>query len=93
MDMKIADLIRTLVAEKNFERTPIGRKVTEVAIGYLDAAIEDKNNYDQEGMKCINCGFINSSLLFTDGCPNCGAKDLTNNINPKDILKGDGYEK
>lgn len=78
------------MAEKVFRRTPSGRPLTEFAVETLGAAIEDQKNHNQDAMKCINCKFIASSLLFSEGCPNCGLKqDLTTDISKAEILKGE----
>lgn len=84
--MNIKDILRTLVAEKIFRRTPSGRPLTEFAIETLNAAIEDEKNHDQPSIVCLNCNFIISSLLVPEGCPSCGAKDLTMTIKQTDIL-------
>ena len=74
--MKVSDAIDILKAELNFSRTPSGRSITEQGEAAIEAALSDENNMNVEVMKCINCSYINSSLLFPRGCPNCGSKDL-----------------
>ena len=74
--MKVSDAMDILKAEQNFERTSSGRSITENGVESIRAALNDTNNMNAEVMKCINCAYINSSLLFQKGCPNCGSKDL-----------------
>ena len=83
--MKISEVISTLMAEKLFRRTPMGRPLTDFAIDTLNAALEDIKNQNQDAIRCLNCGLITSSLLVSDGCV-CGSKDLTLNITKSDIL-------
>jgi len=91
--MKIVDIISILKAERIFRRTPSGRPITEYALESLDASIDDEKNWQSDVIKCSNCCIIQSSLLFSDGCPNCGLKqDLTINIITENILKGDKNE-
>ena len=78
--MKISEVLHILMAEKVFRRTPLGRPLTEYALETIDAALEDKINQDQDATRCLNCGFIISSLLVPEGCNNCGGKDLTTGI-------------
>ena len=84
--MRIVDVITTIKAERLFRRTPSGRPITEKALNYLDAAMEDKKNSFSEAIMCANCCIIQSSLLVESGCPNCGSKDLTTEITKKDVL-------
>ena len=84
--MRIREIIPTLQAEKALSRTPIGRPITEYAKATIDAALSDEKNYEIDAMKCLNCCIIVSGLLCADGCPNCGSKDITLEITPKDIL-------
>ena len=85
--MKISEAIKILIAEKLFRRTPMGRSLTDFAIENIDATIEDKKNYDNLIVQCKNCRFIVSSLLFSEGCPNCGLKqDLNTEINEQGII-------
>jgi len=84
--MKISEVLHTLIAEKVFERTPIGRPLTEYAAENTEASLQDKENQGQEAMRCLNCGIIGSSLLMPSGCFNCGSHDLTTEITKADIL-------
>lgn len=84
--MKISEAINTLKAERSFNRTPSGRPLTNYAVDILESALQDIKNHGMEVMQCINCKFIGSSLLFSDGCGNCGSKDLTTDINKMDII-------
>ena len=85
--MKISDILNTLRAERIFGRTPSGRSLTDYTIKVIDATIEDKKNYDSEAMFCKNCRFIGSSLLANSGCPNCGGKDCSFDINTNQLLQ------
>lgn len=85
--MQIIDVIDILRAERILGRTPSGRRITEYGKDILDAAIEDKKNWNAEVQKCLNCGFVGSGLLFPEGCGVCGSKDLTSEINYADILQ------
>jgi len=86
--MNIQEALKTLIAERNFERTPRGRSVSEKAIESLSAAIKDEKNYNVDATKCLNCGIIESSILTTNtkGCVNCGGINLTTNIEKGEIL-------
>jgi len=84
--MNIGEVIKTLKAEVNFGKTQLGRSVSERAISSLQAAIDDTKNYDVEAIKCLNCKIITSSVLTPKGCVNCGAINLTTNIDEGDIL-------
>jgi hypothetical protein len=75
-----------LKAQKEFQRTPSGRLITEYAVQVIDASLEDTKNYGAEVVKCKNCCIILSSLLVPEGCANCGSKDLTSEINEDDII-------
>ena len=77
--MKVSETINTLKAQRNFERTPKGRSLTEYAKNSIDAVLEDEKNWNMDVMKCLNCGFINSGLYFESGCKNCNSKDLSIN--------------
>lgn len=78
--MNISELILVLKTERILGRTPNGRAINEYAVRALDSAISDEKNYHIDIVKCMGCGFIISSLLVEDGCPNCGSIDLTENI-------------
>jgi len=78
--MKISEALSIIKTEKAFRKTPIGRTLTEYAIEAIDAALEDTKNYDVEATKCLNCGFLGSSLLFPRGCPNCNSKDISSEV-------------
>jgi len=72
--MKIKDNIFAIKAEIISQRTPKGWPINEFALDNLIATLEDKKNYNQPVMNCINCGIIISGLLVPSGCPNCGYK-------------------
>jgi len=78
--MTIRESLKILLAQRNFERTPKGRPVIDKAMHSLSAAIADEKNYEVNAIMCLNCGMINSSILVTKECQNCGAIDLTTNI-------------
>lgn len=84
--MKISETLNTLRAERAFGRTPFGRSLTDHAMQIIDATIEDRKNYGAEAISCTNCHFIGSSLLAEKGCPNCGGKDLSTDINKNELL-------
>jgi rubrerythrin len=85
--MKISEAIKTLQAQRNFERTPTGRSIAEYGIDALNAVLDDKKNWENEVIKCLNCCIIMSSLLTPKGCPNCGGHDLTTQVRQADILQ------
>lgn len=84
--MKISEILNTMRAERVFGRTPFGRSLTDRALETIDATIEDTKNYGSEAICCKNCHFIGSSLLAESGCPNCGAKDISTDVNKNEIL-------
>lgn len=84
--MKIAETITTLKAQINFGKTSTGRSVSEKAIDSIQAAMDDTKNYYVDAIKCLNCNLISSSILTTKGCVNCGAINLTTNIEKGEVL-------
>lgn len=84
--MKISEVLNILRAERAFGRTPFGRSLTAIALEVIDATIEDQKNYGSEAICCQNCHFVGSSLLTSTGCPNCGGKDLSTDINKSELL-------
>ena len=58
------------------KRTSKGRGINENAIEALKTSLEDEGNLGTEFVVCKNCGFVVSSLLIFDGCPNCGGLDF-----------------
>ena len=84
--MKVSDSIDILEKQFILERTPKGRSITDYALEAINAALCDEKNHDSEVFQCKNCKYINSGLLYAEGCPNCGSKDLEMNITEEDIL-------
>jgi len=54
--------------------------LSDYAIKTVGATLVDQKNYQMDVIQCLGCGFVVSSLLVADGCPNCGAIDLSENI-------------
>jgi rubrerythrin len=84
--MNISQTLQTLKAQLTFERTSKGRSITEQGLHAVQATLEDEKNHHINASKCLNCGIIVSSLLTPKGCPNCGAIDITTDIDEGDIL-------
>ena len=84
--MKISQAIDILTKERFSKKAPkwkgLERDLNEVALQCIDATLQDaqKGQIDTEVVQCKGCGFIVSSLLTNQGCPNCGIDDLTENI-------------
>ena len=78
--MKISDFIEILEREKVLNRTPKGRPISEFAKEAVEATLQDKKNYEMDVIQCLGCGLIVSSLLVSEGCPNCGVIDMTLNV-------------
>ena len=78
--MNIVEAIYILNKEKSLGRTPNGRALSDYAKKTVDTTLKDNKNHHMNVLKCLGCGFVVSSLLVADGCPNCGAIDLTENI-------------
>lgn len=78
--MKIKEGIEILKAEKILGRTTKAWPLSEYAQEIAAATLEDQKNYESDLTQCLNCGFVFSSLLSSEGCPNCGVVDLTLNI-------------
>lgn len=78
--MQIKDVIETLRTQIGLGRTPKGRVITDFGKENIKAALDDVPNYGAEATKCKNCGLVISSLLVSDGCPNCGGLDFNANI-------------
>lgn len=74
--MKISEGIKLLNTELLLMRTPCGRPINEYAQKCIETTIADTKNHEQNLMKCKNCCIIYSSLLFSNGCENCGGHDL-----------------
>ena len=72
--MNISEAINTLKAERAFKRTPCGRSITDLAAQTIDATLDDQKNAEMPVFTCPNCCIIVSSLLVSEGCPNCGLK-------------------
>lgn len=51
-------------------------EVNPEAIKNIQALLSDTGNYQMPAVKCLNCGFLTSSLLVEKRCPNCGSLDL-----------------
>tara|TARA_R110000824_G_scaffold12226_7_gene53582 strand:- start:13835 stop:14110 length:276 start_codon:yes stop_codon:yes gene_type:complete len=78
------EAIDILVVQKDTGKTPIGRPLTELAVNAIDATIEDLNqgkNVNQYIVQCKGCGYINTILLTSGGCLNCGVGDMEMNVN------------
>ena len=86
--MKIKEALPILRAEAIFERTTCGRSVTDYARNAIIASMNDTKNHEMECLFCLNCCIIISGLLCPEGCPNCGSKDMTAEIN-NEINNGD----
>jgi hypothetical protein len=84
--MTIGEVLKTLIAQRNFQRTPSGRSITQNGIDSINASIEDTKNHNVTALKCMNCCIIQSGVLATKGCINCGNIDLTTEIKQGDIL-------
>lgn len=84
--MRIRDHIDDLQKEIALGMTPKGRPITDDAVSFVQATLDDEKNHDSPIVSCKNCGMIWSSLLIydqqnkRDGCPNCGSLDLKNDI-------------
>lgn len=78
--MIIEEALDILKAEQALKRTPSGRPITEYGAETITAALSDEKNLGVQVKKCLNCCIIVSSLLVPRGCPNCGSKDMTEDI-------------
>lgn len=78
--MQIQQLLPLIQVELKIGNTPKGNPLQNFARQSLEATISDKDNYDAEATRCQNCGLIVSSLLVSEGCPQCGGLDLTTEI-------------
>lgn len=78
--MKISEAKHILAKEEALGRTPKGRPISEYGMNSLVATREDDKNHEMDVIECLGCGFVISSLLVMEGCPNCGALDMTENI-------------
>lgn len=74
--MKISEGIGILNIQLLLMRTKCGRPISDYALECLEAAISDTKNHDKDLFFCKNCCIIASSLLASEGCPNCNGKDL-----------------
>ena len=75
--MKIQDALSLMQVELKLNKTTSGRSVSELGRNAIQATIDDQKNYQVDAIKCLNCGFVCSSLIVETGCPNCGGLDLT----------------
>ena len=78
--MNIDQARKILKTQIELERTLTGRPLTKEAVLYLDAALSDEKNIENDVIQCIGCGMVASILLTESGCPNCGCLDLKTNI-------------
>ena len=78
--MQIQEVLDTLKTELSLGRTPKGHDITEFGKENLKSAIEDVDNHGIDATRCKNCGLVISSLLISDGCPNCGGLDFDANV-------------
>ena len=82
--MKIKDTTATLKKQIALGMTPKGRPITDDAVSFVQATLDDEANHESNACTCKNCGMVWSSLLVydhqlgRDGCPNCGSLDLKN---------------
>jgi hypothetical protein len=83
--MKIQEGLQTLKREQFLKRSPKGRMLSDYAIQTLESVISDEKNYQNELARCLGCGFVNSILLFEDGCPNCHVIDIKADIKQGEI--------
>ena len=74
--MTIQDGLNILKIQLILKKTLKGRPITNYALQCLQSVIEDQNNYNSSIVKCKNCGFVISSLLVEEGCPNCNYVEL-----------------
>jgi len=83
--MKIQDGLTTLCRQLVIQGTPKGRPITAYAIESLQSVMQDTKNHQNELAACLGCGFVNSILLFEDGCPNCNVIDIKTDLKQGDI--------
>ncbi len=74
--MLIQDGLHILKTQLMLKRTPKGRPITNYALQCLESVMGDEKNYQSNLVKCKNCGFVISSLLVEEGCPNCNYLEL-----------------
>jgi len=79
-NMKIRELIDVLNTQLLLARTISGRPISEYGLNTINSTLGDVKNHDAEITQCENCKFIASSLLFEEGCKNCGCKDLNQDV-------------
>jgi rubrerythrin len=85
--MKIEQAISHIKTQINLKRTSYGRPINDDSLNRLNSVLEDENNFGADAVQCLNCGLIISSLVVSDGCPNCGGIDMTFEILEKKITK------
>ena len=84
--MNISEAIDILTKERFSKKAPkwknLERDLNQFAVECIDAALQDAHagQTDVSVVQCKGCGFIISSLLTNQGCPNCGIDDLTEDI-------------
>jgi len=78
--MKISEGLDILNKEIKLARTPYGRPLGEFAIESINTVISDTKNHGSNLVKCLGCGLITSSLLTSEGCPNCNVEEFDLNI-------------
>lgn len=74
--MKISDALDIIKKQLLLMRTVEARPISEYGLEVLEATLSDQDNYHVDVYQCKNCKFIASSLLFEEGCKNCGGKDI-----------------
>ena len=89
--MQISEVLDVLNIEKILGKTPWGRPLSEYAVEVIEATMQDEKNHHVDIIQCLGCGFIFSSLLTSEGCPNCGVLDLTLNAEQLKLRRYYGY--
>ena len=82
--MTTSESIDLLTVQKDENKTPKGRPLTELAVNAIDATLEDMQlgkNMGQYMVQCQGCGYVNTILLTSKGCLNCGVESMTLDIN------------
>ena len=78
-DMDIKEIIGKLEIQADLGRTPFGRDLGKGMVELTNSSIVELSNTNQETKKigdCSGCGFISFANNYSNGCPNCGCKDL-----------------
>ena len=77
--MNLKEVINQLGIQAHLGRTKFGRDLGEGMVELTMSSMVELNSRSPEAKQvgeCSGCGFISFANNYSNGCPNCGCKDL-----------------